>query len=75
MLLSFPLKYGIRRVWVNQDGLKLNGTHQLLVFADNVNILGRSIQTIKKNTEALIVASKETDKTKCMVTCQDQNAG
>jgi hypothetical protein len=58
MLLNFPLKYGIRRVWVNQDGLKLNGAHQLLVFADNVNILGRSIHTIKKNTEALVVASK-----------------
>ena len=75
MLLNFPLKCGIRGVWVNQDGLKLNCTHQLLVFAGNVNILGRSIHTMKKNTEALVVASKETDKTKCMVVCQDQNAG
>jgi hypothetical protein len=58
MLLNFPLKYGIKRVHVNQDGLKLNGTHQLLVFADNVNILGRRIHNIKKNTEALVVASK-----------------
>jgi hypothetical protein len=49
LLLNFPLKYGIRSVRVNQDDLKLNGTHQLLVFADNVNILGRSIHTIKKN--------------------------
>ena len=48
MLLNFPLKYDIRRVCVNQDGLKLNGTHQLLVYADNVNILGRGIPTIKK---------------------------
>jgi len=42
---------------VNQDGLKLNGTHQLLVYADDVHILGGSIHTIKKNAEALVVAS------------------
>jgi len=53
--------------------LKLNGTHQLLDYADDVNILGRSIHTIEKNAEALVVASKETgievnaDKTKYMV--------
>jgi len=45
-------------VQVNQDGLKLNGTHQLLVYADDVNTLGGSIRTIKKNTEASVVASK-----------------
>jgi hypothetical protein len=39
--------------------LKLNGTHQLLVYADGVNILGGSVHAIKKNTEALVVASKE----------------
>jgi hypothetical protein len=38
--------------------LKLNGT-QILVYADDVNILGRSVHTIEKNTEALVVASKE----------------
>jgi len=53
------VKYAIRRVHVNQDGLKLNGTYQLLVYADDVNILGGSIHTIKENAEALIVASKE----------------
>ena len=38
--------------------MKLNGTHQFLVYADDANILGGSVHTIKKNAEALIVASK-----------------
>jgi hypothetical protein len=49
----------IRRVQENQDGLKLNSTHQHLVYADDVNILCGNIHSIKKNTEALVVASKE----------------
>jgi len=59
----------------------LNDTNQLLVYADYINILGRSTHTIKKNTEALVVASKEielkvnADKTKNIVMSQDQNAG
>ena len=57
MLFNFALEYAIRRVQVNQDGLKLNGTHQLLVYADYVNVLDGSVHTIKKNTEASVVAS------------------
>jgi len=61
MLLNCALEYAIRKVQVNQDGLKLNGTHQLLVYADDVNILGESIHIIKENGEALVVVSMETE--------------
>jgi hypothetical protein len=56
-LFNSALEYTIRRVQVNQYGLKLNGTHQL-ISADDVNILGGGVHTIQKNTEALVVASK-----------------
>ena len=59
LLFNSALEYAIRRVQVNQDGLKLNGTHQLIVYAD-VNILGRNnIHSVKKNTEASVVSSME----------------
>jgi len=80
LLFNFALEYAIRRVKVNQDGLKLNGTHQLLVYVDDVNVLGGSTHTIKENAETLIVASKEiglevnADKTKYLVMSRDQNA-
>ena len=47
LLFNFALEYVISTVQVNQDGFKLNGTHQLLVYADN-NKLGESVHTIKK---------------------------
>jgi hypothetical protein len=46
-------------IQANQQGLKLNSTHQFLVYPDDDNILGGSIHTIKKNTEALVVTSKK----------------
>ena len=48
LLFIFSLEYAIRRYQVNQEGLKLNGTHQLLAYADDVNILGGSVDTVKK---------------------------
>jgi hypothetical protein len=60
LLLSFALGYVIWKVQKNQMRLKLIGTHQLLVYADDVNLLGDNIDSIKKNTETLIDASKET---------------
>jgi len=57
LLFNIAVEYAIRRVHVIQDGLKLIGTRQLLVYADDVNtILDGSVQ----NIGALLVASKET---------------
>ena len=73
MLFKFALEYSIRRFQINQNDLKLNGPHQLLDYADYVNILGGSVHTVKDKAEALVIAGKKTglevnvDKTKCMV--------
>ena len=45
MLFNFALEYAVRRVQVNQDCLKLNDTHQLLVYADDVDVLGGSVKS------------------------------
>jgi hypothetical protein len=77
LLFNFALEYTIRR----QEGFKLNGTHQLLVYADDVNILGGSVHSIKKNAEELVIAGKQiglevnAERTKYMVMSRNQNAG
>ena len=55
LLFIIAVEYAIKRVQVNQDSLKLNGTHQVLVYADVVNIMDGSVQ----NTGTLVVASRE----------------
>jgi len=61
--------------------LKLNGTHHLLAYADDINILGGSLHTVKENADALVVATKEiglevnADKIKYMIMSRHQNAG
>jgi sorting nexin-29 len=81
LLFNFALEYDIRKFQESQAGLKLNGTHQLLAYADDVNLLGDNIDTINKNKGTLIDASKEIglevniEKTKYMLVSCDQNAG
>ena len=82
-LIIWAIWWYIRRRYlnVNQDGLKLNGTHQLLLCAEDINILGGRVHTIKENAETLIVTSKEiglevnADTANYMVMSRDQNAG
>ena len=81
LLFNFALEYAIRKVQVNHVSLKLNGTHQFLVCADDINIFEGILHIIKEDAQTLIVASKESglelnaDKTKYMVMSRDQNAG
>jgi hypothetical protein len=49
LLFSFALEYSIRNIQENQVGLKMNGTHQLLVCADDESLLGDNTDSIKKN--------------------------
>jgi hypothetical protein len=61
LLFNFPLGYAISMVQENQNGFKLNGTHQLLVYADDVTVLGGSVHTVQEDAEALVFASKYID--------------
>ena len=80
LLLNFSLEFTIRDFQENQEGFKLNETHQLLIHAGDINVKGEDIKVIKTNTEALLVASKEfclesdSKKTNYIFAIRQQNA-
>jgi hypothetical protein len=80
LLFSFALEFTIRKVLENQVGLELNGTHQLFIYADDVNLLGDSVNTIKENSETLLEAGGDigleinVEKTKYMIMSRHPNS-
>jgi hypothetical protein len=80
LLFDLALEYAVRKVQENQARPKLNGTHQLLAYADDVDLLEDNGDTINKNRETLIDASKEVglelnvEKTKYVLVSHDQNS-
>jgi hypothetical protein len=81
LLFNFTLEYAIRKVKEKEVSLELNGTHELLVYADDINLLGDSINTIKENAEVFLGANRDvgieihTEKMKYVIVSCHQNLG
>jgi hypothetical protein len=80
LIFNFAQGYAIRKVQENQVGLKLNGTHQLLVYSDDMSLLGDNMDTIKKNAETIFGAGKvvglevNAERTRYMLLSRHHNA-
>ena len=78
VLFNIALEYAVRKVQANDEGLELNGKNQVFAYADDVNILGDDIDTVKSNANILLGAVQEiglkinVDSTKCMVASRNQ---
>jgi hypothetical protein len=79
-LFNFSLEYAVRKVQEDYVGLELNGTHQLSVYADHINLLGGSINTVKDNTENFLEFGRgvgleiNAEKTKYMIMSRYPNS-
>jgi hypothetical protein len=80
-IFIFPTTYTVMKFKENGEGLEMKGTHQLLVCADDVNLVSENINIVKLNTEHLLDASKETgvgvkaEKPACMFMSRHQTTG
>jgi hypothetical protein len=78
---NFALEYAIKKVEEIQVSLELNGTHQLLVYADYVNLLGDSENTIKEYSEIILESSRNiglginAEKTRYIILSRHPNSG
>jgi hypothetical protein len=79
-MTNVPLEYTTRKAQENQVSLELNGTHQLLLYADDINLLGDRINATEENTETLLEASRDigleinAEKTKYMIMSRHPNS-
>ena len=79
LLFNLVLEYAIKEMQKSNDGLQLNGTTQILTYADDIALLGDNKETLINNAKILLDKTKElglqinVEKTKYMVTDRIQN--